>query len=199
MLVRKCCIYLIPKPFIGVDVPLNSYTVAQTEWANTKGVFTLYVSQNISSDKFIPILITLQEEVDQNAMLETIEHSSSVYKNFKALPVVLIISNKSSSSLKNNGEFSVIENSFLMQCESKFWANKCFLFFRGGLVNVSMVNTSNPALFTVCQFLSDSNKLLTLSHDSDTHTICLTCEATTILFFRKRKYYFFCFFRLLIL
>jgi hypothetical protein len=167
-------IYLIFKPFIDVDVPPNSYTVAQTEWANTKGVSTLYVSQNTSNDKFIPILITIQEEVDQNEILEIIEHSSSVYKNLRVLPIVLIISNKSSSSLKNNGEFSVIENSFLMQCESKFWANKCFLFFPDDLVN-----TPTPALFTLCQFLSNPNKLLTLSHKLDTRTICLACEATT--------------------
>lgn len=88
--------------------------MAQTEWANAKGVSTLYVSQNTSNDKFIPILITIQEEVDQYAMLEIIEHSSSAYENFRVLPIVLIISNKSSSSLKNNGEFSVIDNSFLM-------------------------------------------------------------------------------------
>ena len=153
--------------------------MAQTEWANTKGVSTLYVSQNTSNDKFIPILITIQEEVDQNTMLETIENSSSVYENFGVLPIVLIISNKSSSSLKNNGEFNVIDDSFLMQCESKFWANKCFLFFRDDLVNVTMVNTPTPALFTLCQFLSNPNKLFTLSHNLDTQAICLACEATT--------------------
>ncbi|KAI9366648.1 hypothetical protein BD770DRAFT_405911 [Pilaira anomala] len=103
--------------------------------------------------------------------LSRIEHSSSVYENLRVLPIVLIISNKSSSSIKNNGEFSVIDNSFLMQCESKFWANKCFLFFRDDLVNVSMINTPTPALFTLYQFLSNPNKLLTLSHNLDTRTI----------------------------
>ncbi|KAI9270847.1 hypothetical protein BY458DRAFT_509937 [Sporodiniella umbellata] len=115
------CICLMFKPFIDVDVPLNSYAVAQTEWTNTKSVSTLYISQNTSNEKFIPILITIQEEVDQNAMLEAIEHPSPIYENSRALSIVLTIS--------KHGEFSAIDNSFLIQCKSKFWAINAFCFF----------------------------------------------------------------------
>ncbi|ORE12177.1 hypothetical protein BCV71DRAFT_269465 [Rhizopus microsporus] len=112
-------------------------------------------------------------------MLETIEQSTLVYEKFDTLPTILIISNKSSSRLKSDGKFSAIDNSFLIQCESKFWANECFLFIRDDLVNVNMVNTPTSVLFTLCQSLADPNKSFTLSHDLDIHTICLACETTT--------------------
>ncbi|CEJ01720.1 hypothetical protein RMCBS344292_15741 [Rhizopus microsporus] len=170
---------MIVHSLVDVDVPSNSYTVAQSEWADTKGVSILYASQITSNNKFIPILITIQEEVNQTTILKTIEQSTLVYEKFGILPTILITSNKSSSRLKNEGEFSAIDYSFLMQCESKLWANECFLFFRDDLVNANMANTPTPALFTLCQFLSDPNKSFTLSHDLDTHTICLACETTT--------------------
>lgn len=161
------------KSHIDVDVPPDSYSVAQTDWADTKGVYTLYASQNKSSEKFIPVLVAIQEEVDQTTILETIERSTLVYKNFRILPTVLVISIKSSSKLKNNGEFSVADDSFLTQCKFKFWANKCYLFFPDDLVNMSTTSKFTPALFTLCHFILNRNKLFTLSHTSNTQTISL--------------------------
>ncbi|ORE00689.1 hypothetical protein BCV72DRAFT_218665, partial [Rhizopus microsporus var. microsporus] len=138
-----------------------------------------YASQNTSNEKFIPVLVAIQEEVNQTTILETIERSTLVYENFRILPTVLVISIKSSSRLKNDGEFSVADVSFLMQCESKFWANKCYLFFPDDLANMNTTNTFTPALFALCHFISNPNKSLTLSHTSNTQTISLTCEAKT--------------------
>jgi hypothetical protein len=67
--------------FIGTDVPANSYTVAQTEWADTKGVYTVYASQNTNNDRFIPVLIALQEEISQATMLETMNTVRWFMKN----------------------------------------------------------------------------------------------------------------------
>lgn len=139
----------------------------------------MYTSQNTSNEKFIPILAAIQEEVNQATILETIERSTLVYENFRILPTVLVISIKSSSRLKDDGEFSVADDSFLMQCESKFWANKCYLFFPDDLVNMNTTNTFTPAFFALCHFISNPNKLFTLSHTSNTQTISLTCEAKT--------------------
>jgi hypothetical protein len=99
--------------------------VAQTEWADSNGEYTLYVLQN-SNNKFIPLLIAIK--VNQTTMLETIEHCTLVYENLRLMHTVLIISIKDSSDLIDEEEFSVDGDSFLMQCKSKFWAHKCSLF-----------------------------------------------------------------------
>ncbi|KAI9243788.1 hypothetical protein EDC94DRAFT_699958 [Helicostylum pulchrum] len=170
---------IIIHSLIGVDVSPDSYSVVPTEWADTKGVYTLYASQNTSNEKFIPVLVVIQEEVNQTTILEIIERSTLVCENFRILPIVLVISIKSSSKLKNDGEFNVIDHPFLMQCESKFWASKCYLFFADDLVNMNTTNTFTSALFTLCHFISNPNKSFTLSHPSNAQTISLTCEAKT--------------------
>lgn len=161
---------------VGEDISPDSYSVAPTEWADTKGVYTLYVSQNMSNEKLTPVLVVIQEEVDQSTMLEIVERSALVCENFRILPTVLVISIKSSSDLKNAGEFEVIDHPFLMQCESKFWASKCYLFFTDNLVNMNTTNTFANALFSLCHFISNPNKSFTLSHPLNTQTISLTCE-----------------------
>ncbi|CEP13989.1 hypothetical protein [Parasitella parasitica] len=135
----------------GEDVPPDSYSVAPTEGTDTKGVYTLYVSQNMSNEKLIPVLVVIQEEVNQSTILEIVERSALVCENFRILPTVLVISIKSSSKLKNDGEFDVIDHPFLMQCQSsKFWASKCcYLFFADNLVNMNTTNTFATALFTL--------------------------------------------------
>lgn len=153
--------------------------MAKTDWTDAKGVYTLYASQNTSNDTFIPVHIAIQEEVDQTTMLKTIEQCTLVYEKLRILPTVLVISIKSSSRLKNDGEFNAVDNSFLIQCKSKFWANECFLVFSDDLFSVNIVNRSTPALFTLCQFISNPNKLFTLSHNLDIQTTCLACEATS--------------------
>ncbi|KAI9262864.1 hypothetical protein EDC94DRAFT_671124 [Helicostylum pulchrum] len=120
---------------VGTDVPANTYSVAQTEWANSNGDYTLYVSQN-TNNKSVPLPIAIQEEVNQTTMLNTIGHCTLVYEKLKLLPTVLIISVKDSSNLKSEEEFSVDGDSYLMQCESKFWAYKCFLFLPDDSVNL---------------------------------------------------------------
>lgn len=115
--------------FIGAYVPANSYTMAQTEWADTKGVYTVYTSQNANDDMFNPVLIAIQEEVSPVSMLETIEHCTLVYEKFKLLPTVLIISVKGNSSLNDNEVFSVDDDSYLVRFKSSVWAHKCFFIF----------------------------------------------------------------------
>lgn len=109
--------------------------MAQTEWANSNGDYTLYVSQN-TNNKSVPLPIAIQEEVNQTTMLNTIGHCTLVYEKLKLLPTVLIISIKDSSNLKSEEGFSVDGDSYLMQCESKFWAHKCFLFLPDDSVNL---------------------------------------------------------------
>ncbi|KAI8983920.1 hypothetical protein BDF20DRAFT_857022 [Mycotypha africana] len=170
-------INLIVCSLVGPDVPANTYSVAQSEWADSKEEYTLYVSKN-TNDRFIPILIAIQDEIDQMAMLNIIEYCKLVYEKVKLLPTVLIISIKDSSDLMGE-EFSVDGDSFLMQCESKFWAHKCFLFLPDDPVNLDRVDTHTTAFLTLCHFISSRNKFFSLTLNLDTQSICLACEAIT--------------------
>ncbi|KAG2206141.1 hypothetical protein INT47_003790 [Mucor saturninus] len=122
-------INLIVRSLVGEIAPENSYTVAQTEWTDTKGKFTVYIPQNAEDDRFIPVLIAIQEEVNHASMLKIIEYCTRIYEEFRLLPTVLIISIKGWSSLEDREGFSADDDSFLGQLKCSFWAQKCFLFF----------------------------------------------------------------------
>ncbi|CAO3654840.1 unnamed protein product [Mucor hiemalis] len=53
-----------------------------------------------SKKNLIPVLVVVQEEVNQTTILEIMEHSGLVWEKFSILPTVLIISIKISSELK---------------------------------------------------------------------------------------------------
>ncbi|KAG1130933.1 hypothetical protein G6F42_003719 [Rhizopus arrhizus] len=164
--------------FTNASIPVDSYAVAQTEWTVTKNAYTLYVSGEANNGKFIPVLVALHEEVNHATMLETIIYCAMVYAEFRLLPTVLIISIDSSSSLEDNIEINPVENSYLVQCKSDFWAHRWFLFFPHS-VYINASSTPIHSLTTLCQFLSDSNKTLHFARNVEAHTIHMTCEAAT--------------------
>jgi hypothetical protein len=84
--------------FIGTDVPANSYTVAQTEWADGSRSDMIYASRVETTESLPPILIELQYQVNQDFMLRLIKYSFNAYKRYKVLPIVLVIVTKSFSS-----------------------------------------------------------------------------------------------------
>lgn len=93
-----------------------------------------------------------------------------VYEKFKILPTILIIPTKSI----NSEELDVNEDSFLIPLKSTFWAYKCFLFSPSG--NKSADDRLTPTLVTLCRFISNPNKVISL-YETEPHNICLTCEA----------------------
>ncbi|KAG2206155.1 hypothetical protein INT47_003804 [Mucor saturninus] len=129
-------INLIVRSLVGEIAPENSYTVAQTEWTDTKGEFTVYIPQNAEDDRFIPVLIAIQEEVNHASMLKIIEYCTRIYEEFRLLPTVLIISIKGWSSLEDREGFSVDDDSFLGQLKYA-------------------TNVSVPAFIKLCQFMSN--------------------------------------------
>ncbi|CAO0793163.1 unnamed protein product [Mucor circinelloides] len=168
-------INLVVHSLVDASIPANSYIPAQTEWTDTKGVYTLYASREKNDDRFAPVLVAVHEEVTHATMLDTIEYCTMVYGKFRLLPTVLIISINGSSSLMDDNEFSVVDDLFLVQCKSNFWARKCFLFFPGS-VNKSVNNTPRPSLTSLCQFICNPSKTLIFHHNLETETISLTCE-----------------------
>ncbi|KAI8881136.1 hypothetical protein K501DRAFT_189617, partial [Backusella circina FSU 941] len=134
--------------------------------------------QNAKDDRFIPVLIAIQEKVDHASMLETIEYCTRIYEEFRLLPTVLIISIKGSSSLEDREGFSADDDSFLVQLKCSFWAQKCFLFFPDSVQTTDATNVSVPAFIKLCQFMSDPDKTLCFSYNFETQAICLACEVT---------------------
>jgi hypothetical protein len=86
------------------------------------------MSREANNGKFIPVLVALHEEINHATMLGIIDCCAMVYAEFRLLPKVLIISINGTSSLKDNNEFNVVDNSFLVQCKSDFWAHRFFVF-----------------------------------------------------------------------
>lgn len=66
----------------------------QTGWPETESFFKVYASQNESDERFNPILVTIQSEINQVLMLKIIQYCTFVYEKFNSLPIVLIIANK---------------------------------------------------------------------------------------------------------
>lgn len=130
---------LIYKSYIDLDVPLDSYSVAPFEWADSGRSDMVY-----ASTKLPPILIEIQYQVDQEFMLRLINHASSVYKRYKALPIVLVIVTKSFSSAEFQNEFTVSTDGLLLETVCKFWAKKCFLLTADAVSNHFQQATLNP-------------------------------------------------------
>ncbi|KAI7907346.1 uncharacterized protein BX663DRAFT_529053 [Cokeromyces recurvatus] len=147
----------------------QNYLILPLKWkpgedllnATTKGVYTLYALRETNDDRFIPVLVAVHEEVNDVTMLNTIEYYTMVYGKFRLLPTVLIISINGPSSLMDNNEFSVVDDLFLVQ------------------FNINATNTPRPSLTSLCQFISNPNKILIFHHNLETETISLTCEAVT--------------------
>ncbi|KAI9252439.1 hypothetical protein BY458DRAFT_443749 [Sporodiniella umbellata] len=70
----------------------------------------------------------------------------------------------------DDNELNVVEDLFLVQCKSNFWAWKFFFF------NKSVTNMPRPPLTPLCQFICNPNKTLAFNHSLETETISLTCE-----------------------
>lgn len=152
--------------FVGAHVPNNNYHVREADWGDgILGEFILYTSETPNSERFMPVLVSIQKEVNSRSLRETILCCTLIYEIFRILPTVLIISIKGNSSI----EFHVSENPSLSQCSCTFWANKCYLFFSD-----SLDSTNTSALIALCLFVSNPNKTLAFSYNSEMTR--LTCE-----------------------
>lgn len=121
----------------------------------------------------MPILIVVQNEVNQINMMETIQSCFKVYEEYGLLPTVLIISIKDSSNIKDWENFGALNDFFLVKCKSSYWAQTCFVFFPDPMNHIMQV----PSLTILCQFISDSrNKTFLFSQDVKTQAMSLTCK-----------------------
>jgi hypothetical protein len=156
--------------FTGTYVPKNRYVVHQTGWPETESFFKVYTSQNESDERFNPIVVTIQSEINQLLMLKIIQYCTFVYEKFNSLPIVLIIANKECLG-SNENEL----NSHLVKVKSDFWAEKCLMFL-SGLDITPLKNQPINAFHALCQFLSHPDKMFSFSSNVENQTINLVVE-----------------------
>ncbi|KAI7895243.1 uncharacterized protein EV154DRAFT_496368 [Mucor mucedo] len=153
---------------IGTYVPKNSYVVDQTVSPETESFFKVYTSQNESDERFNPLLVTIQSEINEASMVDIVQYCALVAERFKYLPTVLIIANK--ESLGSNEQ-----NRHLVKLKSTFWAEKCLMFL-SDLYITPLNNQPRNAFYALCQFLSHPDKKFSLSSDVENQSINLVVE-----------------------
>ncbi|KAI8968426.1 hypothetical protein BDF20DRAFT_828053 [Mycotypha africana] len=155
---------------IGTHVPKNNYVVHQNGWPEAGGFFNVYKSQNESDERFKPIVVTIQSEVNQVLILKIMQYCTLVYERFNYLPIVLIIAHK--DCLGSNVDET---NSHLVKIKSDFWAEKCLMFLSD--LDVTPINDQPlNAFFALCQFLSHPDKMFSFSSNVENQTISLLSE-----------------------
>jgi hypothetical protein len=156
---------------IGTHVPKNNYIVHQNEWPEAEGFFKVYKPQNESDERFKPIVVTIQSEINQVLILKIMQYCILVCERFDYLPIVLIIANKDCL-----GSTEEEPNSHLVKIKSDFWAEKCLMFLSD--LDVTPPNDqSMNAFLALCQFLSHPDKIFSFSSNVENQTISLLSEA----------------------
>ncbi|KAI9468491.1 MAG: hypothetical protein EXX96DRAFT_624112 [Benjaminiella poitrasii] len=138
---------IIIHELLGSNISNNLYHSASTEWSDGTKSDVLYVPTEVNNDQ-PPILIEIQNSVDQAFMIRLIQYCTRVYERFQVLPVVLVF---------------VVEVNFI---SAKSIENH---------IKVGMNQLVALAYFTTCQ--SASLSLLEYAGDSTIRFLYSICKA----------------------
>lgn len=87
----------------------------------------MYVPKNDVTDDFPPILIEIQNCVNQKFLTRLIRNCTHVYDRYNAFPVVLVFEVKGFSNVLFEQKFDVNPSrKFLLKMQSKCWAKSCY-------------------------------------------------------------------------
>jgi hypothetical protein len=87
----------------------------------------VYVQQASSLQDLPPILVVVQKKIEQEFTSKVIKLCLSLFKDHKALPILLIIALDGFSSETVKSRFCLQDYTFLQQAYCKFWAKDCFI------------------------------------------------------------------------
>lgn len=87
---NKTIINMIVHQLLGSDISNNAYISGSTEWADDKRSDAIYIPRNEVTGDLPPILVEVQNHVDQRFMLRLINYCVNVYERYEVLPVVLV-------------------------------------------------------------------------------------------------------------
>lgn len=109
--------------FIGSDIPNNAYISGSTEWADGKRSDVLYVPRNEVTRDLPPVLIEVQNQVDQRFMLRLINYCANVYDRYEVLPVVLVfVVEKFSNTIFEESFVEKANAPYILETQCEHWA-----------------------------------------------------------------------------
>lgn len=103
---------------------MKIFRSAWTEWPDGTYSDVLYVPGRVTEDR-PPVLVEIQDTVDQAFMLRLIQHCTLVVERYKVLPVVLVLVTVGFSQQTLRGK--LIPHSkvhYLLEAKCEFWAQR---------------------------------------------------------------------------
>lgn len=169
---------IIVHELLGSNISNNLYNSASTEWSDGTKSNVLYVPTEVSNDR-PPILIEIQNRVDQAFMIRLIQYCTRAFERFKVLPVVLVFVVKMFSSKEFEKKFvPKVNTPYLLETSCEFWAREANFISLESIENhikVGMNQLVALAYFTTCQ--SPSLSSLEYAGDSTVRFLYSICKA----------------------
>ncbi|KAI8637098.1 hypothetical protein BD408DRAFT_486451 [Parasitella parasitica] len=169
---------IIIHELLGSNISNNLYHSASTEWSDGTKSDVLYVPAEVNNDQ-PPILIEIQNSVDQAFMIRLIQYCTRVYERFQVLPVVLVFVVVKFSSKEFEQKFvPKVNTPYLLETACEFWAQEVNFISAKSIENhikVGMNQLVALAYFTTCQ--SASLSLLEYAGDSTVRFLYSICKA----------------------
>ncbi|PHZ14146.1 uncharacterized protein RHIMIDRAFT_290877 [Rhizopus microsporus ATCC 52813] len=164
---NKTVINIIVHHLLGINIPNNAYLSGSTEWADGKRSDALYIPRNGVTHDLPPILIEVQNCIDQLFMIRLINYCAHVYERYEVLPVVLVFVVKKFSNTTFEEKFVKKANApYILETQCEFWAKSTNFVSAKSIENFTQ-DSMDPfvalAYFTVSQ--AQDLKSLTFAAD----------------------------------
>ncbi|KAI8094281.1 hypothetical protein BDF21DRAFT_331095 [Thamnidium elegans] len=129
----------------------------------------IYVPKNEVTDILPPppILIEIQNCVDQNFLSRLIRYCTYVCGRYKVFPVVFLVVVKCFSSIAFETEFVTDNSAYLFETECKHWAKKCYFISAKPIKEHVKQTPMNQLVALGCFMTKQSRCLLSLDYSFD--------------------------------
>jgi hypothetical protein len=164
--------------FIGSDIPNNAYISGSTEWADGKRSDILYIPRDEVTHDLPPILVEVQNHVDQRFMLRLINYCANVYDRYEVLPVVLVFVVEKFSNTTFEESFVEKANApYILETQCAHWAKSANFVSAKSIesyTQVSMDSFVALAYFTTSQ--AENLESLTFAADWTVRFLWSICQ-----------------------
>lgn len=165
MLKDERLINIIVKDLVGEHASNALYTLGRCEWANKTVSDVLYLP--LTPSTFPPILVEIQNKVDENFIGRAIKYCISLKEEYGVLPIMLIFSIKGFANERLKSRFTNTNNSYLDDVSCDFWAQKCQIISPNSIENHLLQTPLNP-LVALEYFLSQQKRsILSMNKKKD--------------------------------
>ncbi|PHZ17102.1 uncharacterized protein RHIMIDRAFT_309933 [Rhizopus microsporus ATCC 52813] len=175
---NKTVINIIVHHLLGINIPNNAYLSGSTEWADGKRSDALYIPRNGVTHDLPPILIEVQNCIDQLFMIRLINYCAHVYERYEVLPVVLVFVVKKFSNTTFEEKFVKKANvPYILETQCEFWAKSTNFVSAKSIENFAQ-DSMDPfvalAYFTISQ--TQDLKSLTFAADMTVRFLYSICQ-----------------------